>query len=57
MAIDREQSNTHLTNLVLVFRTETSDPSGANVGDMYYNTSTNSLCYYTGNNWIAVAFN
>lgn len=52
MADDRNQSNTHITNLRGRFRVETSNPTNPVVGDMYFNKATGDLLYYTGNNWI-----
>jgi hypothetical protein len=56
MADDKERPNTHITDLKGRFRVETTNPSTPVAGDMYYNTSTNQLCYYTGSNWITAVF-
>lgn len=56
MATDRGQANTHVTNLTGRIRTRSSDPTNPVAGDMYYNTTTNSLCIYSGNNWLVFAF-
>ncbi len=56
MADERGQANSHWTDLKGRIRTEISDPTNPNAGDMYYNTVTNSLCIYSGNNWLVVYF-
>ena len=56
MADEREQANTHITDLVLVFRTDTVTPEDGVAGDMFFNPATGDLCRYTGDNWLSVTF-
>lgn len=57
MADDGARANSHWTDLKGRIRIETTNPTNPVTGDMYYNTATNTLCYYTGSNWIGIAFN
>lgn len=57
MRNDGTQPTTHITDSLGRIRTETTDPTNPKSGDMYFNTLTNCMCYYTGDNWIAVPFN
>jgi hypothetical protein len=49
-------ATTHITNIKGRFVVDTSHPADPKVGFMYFNTSNNSLMYWTGNNWIGFAF-
>lgn len=57
MENDGLNPTTHITDLRGRVRVESSDPSDAQVGDMYFNRTKNCLCIYTGNNWIGTPFN
>lgn len=56
MADERYSSNTHISNLKGKFRVETSNPTNPKQGDMYYNTLSNYLMYYTGSAWVGRVF-
>ncbi len=44
--------STHLGNLAGKFREATSKPSEPKVGEVYYNTTEDTLNIYNGTNWI-----
>lgn len=56
MADEGNQPNTHITDFAGRIRVESSAPANPQVGDMYFDTTTNHLSYYTGNNWIGAPF-
>jgi hypothetical protein len=56
MATETKQPNTHITNIKGRFRVRSSAPTNPVAGDMYYNTTTNHLTYYTGSSWIGAPF-
>lgn len=51
MADERNQANTHITNLTGRFRVTTTPPTNPVTGDMYYDLNQNVLCYYDGTQW------
>ena len=56
MATDRKQPNTHISKIKGKIRNRIDNPTNPNTGDMYFNTVTNCLMRYTGNNWIGFGF-
>lgn len=57
MAQTGTQPSTHITDFKGQIRVESADPTGAQVGEMYFNRLTNVLNYYDGTRWIGVPFN
>lgn len=57
MQNDGAQSTTHITDSRGRIRVESSDPTDALEGEMYFNRLTNCLCYYDGTKYLAVPFN
>ena len=56
MATETNNANTHVSNLIGKFRVETTAPDNPKEGDMYYNSSSNYLMYYTGSEWVGAVF-
>lgn len=54
MADTRNKPNSHWTNLKGKFRNRVGNPTNPVVGDMFFDTSTNALMRYTGNNWVGI---
>lgn len=49
-------ADTHITDLKGRIRVGTTDPTNPVAGDMYFNTATNYLAYYTGSAWVGILF-
>lgn len=53
-------TNTHVTDLIGIFRTGTTRPTdidtaGLKAGDVYINTTDKKLCVYSGSQWVEYA--
>ena len=57
MENDGEQTRTHITDSRARIRVESSEPTNAQTGEMFFNGLTNCLCYYNGSKYIATPFN
>jgi len=56
MADETDKPNSHITDLKGRIRMEASAPTNPKAGDMYYNTTTHNLSYYTGTAWLGTPF-
>lgn len=52
MADAGDKPNSHVTDLKGRFRVEATAPTSPVAGDMYVNTASMNLSYYTGTKWI-----
>lgn len=57
MENEGQQPTTHMTDFKGRIRTESSIPANPQVGEMFFYLPTNSLEYWTGNNWLSTPFN
>ena len=55
VVVGNNTSNTTVTNIGLTLAFRSTDPSNPTVGQMYFNTSNNTVKVYTGNNWILMS--
>jgi hypothetical protein len=49
-----KETATHVTDLDGRFTRKATAPSDPVIGDMYYNTTDNSVYRWSGNNWLGV---
>ena len=56
MADERNKTNTHFSSLESRFSETTTAPDNPEIGQFYYNTSTNRMYIYTVNGWRYAAF-